>query len=130
MLGTADLQHQGHRTSDNIDLASTPMGPDTTRTMLRNMLLGAWAAERMGLTGAEAEAYATALAALAGDPARSDVFSKVRMDFDARGVAQSDDEILAKITELTLKAGNQLQTSRAGVADGAAVALARTLMDR
>jgi hypothetical protein len=94
------------------------------------MLLGAWAAERMGLTGAEAEAYATALAALAGDPARSDVFSKVRMDFDARGVAQSDDEILAKITELTLKAGNQLQTSRAGVADGAAVALARTLMDR
>src|SRR5690349_3440657 len=106
------------------------MAPETTRTMLRNMLLGAWAAEKMGLMAADAEAYATALAALAADPLRSDVFSKVRMDFDACGIAQSDGEILAKITELTLKAGNQLPTSRASAADGAAVALARTLMDR
>ena len=60
----------------------------------RNKLLGLWAAEKMGLTGAEADAYAKEVVVAdfeeAGD---DDVFRKVREDFDAKGIAQSDQDI-------------------------------------
>ena len=60
----------------------------------RNKLLGLWAAEKLGLTGAAAEAYAKEVVMAdfeeAGD---DDVFRKVRKDFDAKGVAQSDQDI-------------------------------------
>ena len=59
-------------------------------TILRNKLLGRWAAEQLGLAGPEADAYSDALAAATLDPELCDVFSKVRKDFDAAGVAQSD----------------------------------------
>ena len=62
----------------------------------------------MGLTGRDAEAYSDALARGTVDPERSDVFSKIRKDFDAAGVAQSDEQILRVMTELMLKAGNQM----------------------
>jgi hypothetical protein len=54
-------------------------------TVRRNKLLGMWAAGKLGLAGPDAEAYADALAVGAVDPERSDVFSKVRKDFDAAG---------------------------------------------
>jgi hypothetical protein len=60
----------------------------------RNKLLGIWAAEKLGKTGADADAYAKEVAHAdfeeAGD---DDVFRKVRADFDAAGVAQSDHQI-------------------------------------
>ena len=56
------------------------------------------------------------------------MFSKVRKDFDAAGVAQSDEQILRVMTELTLQAGNQMQKRRGGSPDAAAVMLARKLM--
>ena len=57
----------------------------------RNKLLGLWAAELLGKSGEEADAYAREVVRSdfeeAGD---EDVFRKVRGDFDAAGIDQSD----------------------------------------
>ena len=78
-------------------------------TARRNKLLGLWAAEKMGLTGAEADAYAKEVVAAdfeeAGD---EDVFRKIRADFDARKVAQSDHQIRRTMEELLLTAMEQV----------------------
>ena len=62
---------------------------DWKKTVRRNKLLGMWAAEKLGITGRDAEAYSAALAVGTLDPERSDVLSKIRKDFDAAGVVQS-----------------------------------------
>jgi hypothetical protein len=71
----------------------------------RNRMLGHWAAEKLGLSGAEADAYAKAVVMAdfeeAGD---HDVLRKIRKDFDAKGVAQSDHQIGRMMTELLAKA--------------------------
>jgi hypothetical protein len=103
---------------------------EVRRTILRNKLLGRWAAEKLGLTGRDADAYSDALARGTRDPERSDVFSKIRKDFDAAGVAQSDEQILCVMTELMLKAGDQMPGTRKGSLDAAAVMLARNLISR
>jgi len=103
---------------------------EVRRTILRNKLLGKWAAERLGITGRDAEVYSDALARGTRDPERSDVFSKIRKDFDAAGVAQSDEQILCVMTELMLKAGNQMPGTRGGSLDAAGVMLARNLISR
>ena len=72
----------------------------------RNKLLGLWAAEKMGLTGADAEAYAKSVVRAdfeeAGD---EDVFRKIRNDFDAKKVAQSDHQIRRTMDELLAHGG-------------------------
>jgi len=77
----------------------------------RNKLLGLWAAEKLGKSGAEAEAYAKEVVASdfeeAGD---EDVFRKVRKDFDAAGVAQSDHQIRRTMDELMARAIEQIKT--------------------
>ena len=103
---------------------------DLKMTVRRNTLLGMWAAERLGLVGPDAEAYANALAVGTLDPEHSDVFSTIRKDFDAAGVAQSDEQILHVMNEFMLQAANQLQKPRGGDSDAAAVALARNLTSR
>jgi hypothetical protein len=103
---------------------------DVVKTILRNKLLGRWAAEKLGLTGSDAEAYSDALAAGTCDPKRSDVFSKIRKDFDAAGLAQSDEQILRVMSELMIQAGNQMQATRKDSLDATAVMLARNLMSR
>jgi hypothetical protein len=106
---------------------------DVGKMILRNMLLGRWAAEKLGITGRDADAYSKALARGAAgtfDPERSDVLNKIRKDFDAAGVAQSDEQIRRVMTELMIKAGNQMPTTRGDSLDGAAVMLARNLMKR
>jgi hypothetical protein len=71
----------------------------------RNKMLGQWAAEKFGLTGAEAEAYAKeVIVADFEEPGDDDVFRKLRKDFDARGVAQSDHQIRRTMDELMEKA--------------------------
>ena len=74
-------------------------------TARRNRLLGLWAAEKLGLAGSDAEAYAKEVVKAdfqeAGD---ADVFRKIRSDFDAKGVAQSDHEIRRTMNELFAKA--------------------------
>ena len=49
---------------------------DWKKTVRLNKLLGMWAAEKLGITGRDAEAYSDALAVGTLDPERSDVFSK------------------------------------------------------
>jgi len=76
----------------------------------RNKLLGLWAAEKLGKSGADAEAYAREVVAAdfeeAGD---HDVFRKIRKDFDAAGVDQSDHQIRRTMTELMATAIEQIE---------------------
>ncbi len=78
-------------------------------TARRNRMLGRWAAEKLGKTGAEAEAYALEVVNSdfeeAGD---EDVFRKVRKDFDAAGVEQSDHQIRRTMQEMLLKAAEEI----------------------
>jgi hypothetical protein len=71
----------------------------------RTRLLGLWAAEKLGLAGAQAEAYAKQVV-MAGveEAGNDDVFRKIRRDFDAKGVAQSDHQIRRTMDELMAKA--------------------------
>ena len=103
---------------------------DVGKTILRNKLLGRWAAERLGITGQEADAYSDALARATVDPKLCDVFSKIRKDFDAAGVTESDERILGVMTELMLKAGNLMPGTRGESSDAATVMIARNLMSR
>ena len=77
----------------------------------RNKLLGLWAAEKMGLSGPAADAYAKEVVVAdfeeAGD---DDVFRKVRKDLDAKGVAQSDQDIRKTMIDLMARAIDQIKT--------------------
>ena len=78
----------------------------------RDRMLGLWAAEKLGKTGAEAEAYAQqVVAADLKEPGDADVFGKIRKDFDAAGVAQSDHQIRRTMEELLAKAVADIKTS-------------------
>src|SRR3954453_13447404 len=76
----------------------------------RNKLLGQWAAEKLGLTAATAAAYAKEVTAAdfeeAGD---EDVFRKLRKDFDAKGVKESDHQTRRTMQELMEKAVAQIK---------------------
>lgn len=79
----------------------------------RNKLLGLWAAEKMGLSGDEAEAYAKSVVAAdfeeSGD---EDVFRKIRGDFDAKSVTQSDHQIRRTMDELLATAAEQIRAAK------------------
>jgi hypothetical protein len=100
------------------------------KTIRRNKLLGMWAAEKLGLVGADAEAYSDALAVGTLDPERSDVLSKIRKDFDSAGMVQSDEQILRVMNELLIRAADQTQATRGDGPDAAAVMIARKLTPR
>jgi hypothetical protein len=76
----------------------------------RNKLLGLWAAEKLGKTGVDADAYAKEVVRAdfeeAGD---NDVLRKVLADFDAAGVAQSDQQIRVIMDELLATAIDQIR---------------------
>jgi hypothetical protein len=97
------------------------------RSILRNKLLGRWAAEMLGKTGADAQAYADRLAEAALTPEGSDVFTTIRRDFDAAGVSQSDEQILGVMNDLTIKAGKALSMTGGASPDAAAAMLVRRL---
>ncbi len=79
-------------------------------TARRNKLLGLWAAERLGLSGAEAEEYARAVVkADFEEPGDEDVFRKVRADFDAKKLDISDHQIRRQMEELMARAVEQIQ---------------------
>ena len=100
---------------------------DWKKTVRLNKLLRLWAAEKLGMKGRDAEVYSDGLAVGTLDPARSDVLSQIRKDFEAAGVAQSDEQMLRVLNELTLQAGNQMPTAKGGAADGLTLMLARQL---
>lgn len=75
----------------------------------RNKLLGLWAADLMGLTGSDAEAYAkTVVMSDLEEPGDEDVFRKVRGDFDIKGVDRTDTRIREHMAELIPVAREQL----------------------
>jgi len=105
-------------------------GFEDVKTMVRrNKLFGMWAAEKLGLTDAAADNYSNTLATATVDPEGGDVFKRVRQDFDAAGVAQSDEQILNMMNSLMLEAG-QMQPTGGNGPDAAAVMLARKLTTR
>lgn len=79
----------------------------------RNNMLGAWAAEMLGLTGDEVANYQKEVRradlAEAGD---EDVFRKVRADLDAKGVNISDEELRAQMVTAMEQAIAQVESER------------------
>jgi hypothetical protein len=79
----------------------------------RNKMLGLWAAEKLGKTGADADAYAKAVVLAdfeeAGD---DDVFRKVKADFGAAGVAVTDTQLRGAMDELLRTALEQIRNGQ------------------
>ncbi len=79
-------------------------------TARRNKLLGLWAAGFLGFEGDAAEDYAKQVVRADFDePGDEDVFRKIRGDFDANNVAQSDHQIRRTMEELMHQAIEQVQ---------------------
>ncbi|AUC98119.1 MULTISPECIES: DUF1476 domain-containing protein [Bradyrhizobium] len=76
----------------------------------RNKLLGLWAAEKLGITGDAANAYAKEVVAAdfeeAGD---GDVLKKVLGDLNAKGQAVTERDVRAKMDELLAVAAAQVK---------------------
>jgi len=78
----------------------------------RNKLLGMWAAEKMGMSGPQAEAYAKEVVmADFEQPGDHDVFMKIRKDFDGKKVAVADQDIRRTMDELMAQAIAQIKKS-------------------
>jgi len=81
-------------------------------TVRRDKLLGLWAAEKLGLAGAAADAYAKEVVAAdieaTGD---HDMFGKIRKDLDAKGVTLSDHQIRRTMDELMARAISEIKAS-------------------
>ncbi|MDZ5696976.1 MULTISPECIES: DUF1476 domain-containing protein [Phyllobacteriaceae] len=76
----------------------------------RNKLLGLWAAEKLGKSGEAADAYAIeVIKADIEEAGEEDVFRKIRRDFDAAGVQQSDHQIRRTMSELLATAIDQVK---------------------
>jgi len=73
-------------------------------TARRNKLLGLWVAEKLGLSGAEAENYAKSLVVSDIEAGDHDVMGRVRKDFAAKGVEQSDHQLGRIMNEFMAKA--------------------------
>ena len=78
----------------------------------RNKLLGLWAADKLGISGDAANAYAKEVVMAdfeeSGD---DDVFKKVRKDFDAKGVTMSDPDLRRTMVDLMEKAIAEIKAS-------------------
>lgn len=79
----------------------------------RNKLLGLWAAERLGLKGDAAEAYARdVIAADLQKPGDQDVIDKVAGDFANKGVKLDAARVRAELERFTAEAKKQLGAPR------------------
>ena len=79
----------------------------------RNKLLGLWAAEKLGKSGADAEAYAKSVVMAdfqeAGD---DDVLRKVRKDLEAGGKTVPDTELRRTMDQLLGQAVEEIKAGR------------------
>lgn len=77
----------------------------------RNKMLAEWAGEKLGISGADVEAYVKAVRKAdfeeSGD---DDVFRKVKGDLDAKGVGISDDELREAMDKFLAQAVSDLET--------------------
>ena len=82
-------------------------------TARRNKLLGLWVAQKLGMSGADADAYAKEVVQADFEEAgEDDVFRKVRKDLDAKGVAASDQEIKTQMVALMAQAVQQIEAGK------------------
>ncbi len=79
---------------------------------LRNRMLGQWAAEQLGLTGAAADDYVGEITSKVADAAGDEVVAvKVRHDLAARGLSVSEQQIRHRMSELLNEAIVQIRSS-------------------
>ena len=82
-------------------------------TARRNKMLGLWAAQKLGLSGAQAENYAQSIVMAefeqGGDSA---VMAKVRKDLEAKGVGQSEHQVTRMMTEFMERAIADIKAGR------------------
>jgi hypothetical protein len=77
----------------------------------RNKLLGLWVAELLGLSGADAEAYAKEVVkADFEEPGDADVIRKIQGDAAPKNLDLSEHRIRKKMDELTAVAKEQVMT--------------------
>ena len=78
-------------------------------TARRNKLFGLWAAQRLGLAGDEAEAYAKAVVLADFEaPGDADVIEKVRSDLAAKGIGSGETELRAELARAGAEARKQV----------------------
>ncbi len=76
----------------------------------RAKLVGLWAAEHLGLTGDEADAYAKHIVAVDFEEAgHKDILRKVKADLDAKNVGISEHKIEKEMERLLEVAREQIQ---------------------
>ena len=80
-------------------------------TSRRNKLLGLWAAELLGINGADAEIYAKSVVASDFEtPGDHDVLLKVLGDFKAKNVDVSEHRLRKRMDELLATAKQQMMS--------------------
>ena len=78
----------------------------------RNKLLGLWAAEQMGLSEGEADAYAKEVVKADFEaPGDDDVLQKVLADLTGKGVATSERQLRKHMDDLMETAVEQIQST-------------------
>lgn len=81
----------------------------------RNKLLGLWAAERMGMSGASAEGYAKEVVVADFDkPGDEDVLEKVLNDLTDKGLGITDAEVRKQMDKLIETAREQIMNESKG----------------
>jgi len=80
-------------------------------TARRNKLLGLWAANLLGIHGADAETYAkTVVKADLEQPGDQDVVDKLLGDFKQHGIDMSEHRLRKQMTELMSSAVSQIKS--------------------
>ena len=79
-------------------------------TARRDRLLGLWAAEKLGLTGPDAAAYAKEV--VVTEIEHHDVFPKIRRDLDLKGGTVKDEEIRRVMLELMGRAVKEIKAGK------------------
>ena len=77
----------------------------------RNKLLGLWVAEKVGMSGDDASAYARAVVAAEFEQANG-VARKVAADLGAKGIAMTDLQVHAKMEEFMTLAVTQVKAGK------------------
>ena len=79
----------------------------------RDKLFGLWAAGKMGLTGADADAYAKSIVAEdIKEPGDGDILRKVTADLAAKGVKMPANELMGKLDEFFGTAKQQVASDK------------------
>jgi hypothetical protein len=82
-------------------------------TARRNRLFGLWAAEKLGLSGTDADDYAKSVVkADFAQPGDDDVLGKVRADLEAKGVGAAADQLERTLSEKMAEAVSQIEVER------------------